>query len=177
MTLFFYLLIGIITFFAFLHAYAKKSYDLSRTMVINAPREEVFNFARQLKKQPLWVPWFKRDPEAVLKFHGQDGKNGAALYWNGNSKVGEGTQKIMKIKPPALMETRILFVKPIKVNALTYIAVKELEANKTKMVWGVRGYLAFPLTIISLFYSVEKLLGNDFEKGLINLKSILESRN
>ncbi|MGY5849693.1 SRPBCC family protein [Salegentibacter sp. F14] len=177
MTLFFYLVIAIITFFAFLHAYAKKSYDLSRTMVINASKEEIFNYVSQLKKQPSWVPWFKRDPYAVLKFKGKDGIEGAGLYWRGNKKVGEGTQKIIKLKPPAIMETRLLFVRPIKLNSLTYIGLKELEPKKSKIVWGVRGLFPFPLSIISIFYSVDKLLGDDLEKGLINLKAIMESRN
>lgn len=177
MTLFFYLIIAIITFFAFLHAYSKKSYDLSRTMVINASKEEIFNYVSQLRKQPHWVPWFKRDPDAVLKFKGTDGKEGAGFYWRGDKKVGEGTQKIVKLKPTAIIETRLLFVRPIKLNSLTYIGLKELEPKKSKIVWGVRGFLPFPLSIISIFYSVNKLLGDDLEKGLINLKTILESRD
>lgn len=177
MTLFFYIVIAMITFFAFLHAYAKKTYDLSRTMVINAPREEIFNYVRKLKNQPFWVPWFKRDPNAILKYKGEDGKVGSCFYWRGDRNVGEGTQKIVKLKSCAIMETRLLFVKPIRLNALTYIAIKEMEPGKSKMVWGVRGYLAFPLSIISIVYSVNKLLGKDLEKGLIHLKAIMESRN
>lgn len=176
MTLFFYVIIAIITFFAFLHAWAKKRYDVSRTIVINRSKDEVYSFVRQLKKEPLWVPWFKRDPEAVLKYKGEDGKMGATFYWRGNKKVGEGTQKIVKIKQGKVVETKLLFVKPVKIMALTYLAVKEIEAEKSKMVWGVRGHLAFPLTILSLFYSPERLLGKDFQIGLKNLKRILESR-
>lgn len=174
MTLFFYTIIAIITFFAFLHAYAKKHYDISRTVVINRSKDETYSFVRQLKKQPLWVPWFKRDPEAVLKYKGDDGKPGATFYWRGNNKAGEGTQKIVKIKQGKVVETKLLFVKPIKVSALTYIGVKEIDSEKTKMVWGVRGALAFPLSVISLFYSPEKLLGSDFDRGLKNLKAVLE---
>lgn len=176
MTLFFYLIIALITFFAFLHAWARKDYDVSRTVVINKPREEVYNFVRQLKKQPLWNPWFSRDPEAIMKYKGEDGKAGASFYWKGNKKVGEGIQRIVKAKQGRIFETKILFIKPVKVNALTYIGVKELEPEKTKMVWGVRGHLAFPLTIISLFHSPEKELGDNFDIGLRNLKNILEDR-
>lgn len=75
------------------------------------------------------------------------------------------------------METRLLFVRPIKLNSLTYIGLKELEPKKSKIVWGVRGFFPFPLSIISIFYCVDKLLGDDLEKGLINLKAIMESRN
>ncbi|MDT0678048.1 SRPBCC family protein [Autumnicola musiva] len=174
MTLFFYTIIAIITFFAFLHAWAKKEYDLSRTVVINRPREEVYSFVRQLRRQPYWMPWFKRDTDASLKYKETDGKIGSSFYWRGNGKVGEGIQKIVKIKQGKVMETKLLFIKPFKLNALTYIGVKDVEPEKTKMVWGVRGHIPFPLTIISIFYSVDKLLGKDFEEGLKNLKAVLE---
>lgn len=174
MTLFFYLIIALITFFAFLHAWAKKDYDVSRTVVINRSREEVFSFVRQLKKQPLWNPWFKRDQDALLKYKGEDGKVGASFYWKGNNRVGEGIQRIVKTKQGKVFETKLLFVKPVKVNALTYIGVKEIDSEKTKMVWGTRGNLAFPLTIISIFYSPEKALGDKLDEGLKELKRILE---
>ncbi len=177
MTLFFYLLIAFITFIAFLHAWAKKSYDVSRTMVINSPRDVVFSYVRQLKKHPLWVPWFSKHPRAILKHKGEDGKLDAAIYWRTkNNEIGEGIQKIIKVKHPRVFETRVLFVKPVKVSLLTYFAVKELEPGKSKVVWGIRGNLPFPLSVISLFYSPDKLMGQDLEKGLINLKTKMEKR-
>ncbi|MGA9325786.1 MAG: SRPBCC family protein [Salegentibacter sp.] len=176
MTLFFYVIIAIITFFAFLHAWSRKRYDVSRTVIINSSKDEVYSLVRQLKKQPLWVPWFKRNPEVVLKFKGDDGKLGATFYWHGNNRVGEGTQKIIKVKQGKVVETKLLFVKPIKLTALTYIGVKEIEPEKTKMVWGVRGHLAFPLSIMSIFYTADRFLGKDLEQGLKNLKTILERK-
>lgn len=175
MTLFFYIIIAIITFFAFLHAWAKKYYEVNKTIVVNCPHEEVFNFIRQLKNQPLWIPWFERDPNALLKYKGEDGKLGASFYWKGNSKVGEGIQRVEKLKRGMIFETKILFIKPVKLNALTYMGMKEIEPEKTKMVWGVKGYLPFPLTIISILHTPEKVLGENLEKGLKTLKGILES--
>ncbi|SHF59612.1 Polyketide cyclase / dehydrase and lipid transport [Salegentibacter echinorum] len=175
MTLIFYLLIAFITFIAFLHAWAKKSYDVSRTIVINAPKELIFSYVRQLKKQPIWIEWFKKTAQAVLKFKGEDGKMGATFYWKGDNRtVGEGTQKITKVKPPNLMETRILFVSPIKLRIRTYFAVKELEPGKSKVVCGARGNLPFPLSVMSIFYSPEKLCAADFENALNKLKRNLE---
>ena len=57
---------------------------------------------------------------------------------------------------------------------LTYFAAKELEPGKSKVVWGIRGNLPFPLSVISLFYSADKLMGQDLEKGLISLKTTME---
>lgn len=175
MTLAFYLLIAFITFIAFLHAWSKKSYDVSRTIVINAPKEFTFNYGRQLKKQPIWIEWFYKMTWGTLKFKGEDGKIGATLYWkNDNRKIGEGTQKITKVKPPNLMETRVLIVSPIKLHINTYFAVKELEPGKSKVVCGVRGNRPFPLSVMSIFYSPEKLWAADFENALDKLKKNIE---
>lgn len=173
MTLFFYVIIGIITFVAFLHAWAKKEYNVSRTVVINRPKAEVFAFVRQLKKQPLWIPWYLDDPKVVIKFKGEDGKVGATSYWKGRNNI-EGIQKIVKIKEGKVLETQLLFIKPYKSLSLLYVAVKEMDSNRTKMVWGVKGVHKFPASVIMLFYGMERALGKHFEAGLYNLKTHLE---
>lgn len=173
MTLFFYILIGIITFIAFLHAWSRKDYELSRTVVINRPKAEVYAYIRQLKKQQLWMPWFLNDPNFVIKYKGEDGKLGAASYWKGNNKV-EGIQKITKLQEGKLLETQLLFLRPYKSLSVNYMAVKELEPDRTKMVWGVKGVHRFPASVFMLFYGMERAIGKEFDTGLQNLKRILE---
>ncbi|GAB2772697.1 SRPBCC family protein [Salinimicrobium soli] len=175
MTLFFYVVIGLITFVAFLHAWARKEYDLSRTVVINRPKAEVYAYIRQLKKQPLWMPWFLNDPKHVIKFKGEDGKVGAASYWKGHNKV-EGIQKIVKVREGKVLETQLLFLSPYKSLSLNYMAVKELEPDRTKMVWGVKGVHKFPASVMMLFYGMDRAIGKDFEVGLQNLKTQLERK-
>jgi hypothetical protein len=177
MTLFFYIIIGIITFIAFLQAAAKKEFDISRTVVINCPKEEVFNIVRQLKKEQLWMPWFADNYDGVLKYRGEDGKLDAFLYWKGHKKFYEGTQNITKIQQGKIIETKFSIVKPFKMILLEYKGLKEIDDNKTKMVWGIKGYLAFPFSVLALIHPVDKAYGKDLELGLKNLKTILEDKN
>ncbi|MFD0975242.1 SRPBCC family protein [Salinimicrobium gaetbulicola] len=175
MTLFFYIVIGIITFVAFLHAWSKKDYDVSRTIMINRPKAEVYGYIRQLQKQTLWMPWFLNDPNTVVKFKGEDGKEGAAAYWKGSNRV-EAIQKLTKVKDGKVLESQLLFLRPYKSMSLNYMAVKEVEADRTKMVWGLKGIHRFPASVLMLFYSMDRALGKDFETGLYNLKTILERK-
>lgn len=177
MTLIFYIIIGIITFIAFLHAAAKREFEISRTVVINCPKEEVFNLVRQLKKEPLWMPWFAGNYKGILKYKGEDGKTDALLYWKGHNRFYEGTQKITKIQQGKIIETKFSIVKPFKMILLEYKGLKEIDDNKTKMVWGVKGYLAFPFSVIALIQPVDKAYGKELELGLKNLKTILEAKN
>ena len=175
MTLFFYIIIGVITFIAFLHAWSKKQYDLSRTVMINRPKAEVYAYLRQLRKQPQWMPWFQKEPDKLtMKFKGDDGKVGACSYWKFYNKRGEGIQRITKVREGKVMETQLLLLKPYKSLAMIYMAVKEIEPERTKMVWGMRGVHKFPASVFFIFYSLESALGKQFEQGLHNLKNKLE---
>lgn len=176
MTLVFYIIIIIITFIAFLHAWSKKRYDLSHTVVINKPKMEVYSYLRQLWLQPNWMPWYARAKHLEVKFKGEVGELGETSYWKGKSKLGEGIQKTVKIKEGKVYESQVVFLKPTKIQLLNYMAVKEIEPGKTKMVWGIRGIHRFPVSIIMHFYGIEKALGKDFEEGLFNLKKILENK-
>lgn len=175
MTLFFYIIIGLITFVAFLHAWSKKDYDVSRTVMIKRPKAEVYGYIRQLQKQPTWVPWLLNDPGSVLKFKGEDGKEGAAAYWKGSNKV-EAIQKLTKVRDGKILESQLLFLRPYKSMSLNYMAVKEVEAGRTKLVWGLKGVHRFPASVIMLFYGMDRAIGKDFETGLHNLKTILERK-
>ncbi|WBL27220.1 SRPBCC family protein [Zunongwangia sp. HGR-M22] len=174
MTLFFYVAIALITFVAFLHAWSKKDYDVSRTIVINRPKANVYAFIRHLENQKLWNSWYLKSENITTKFKGTDGKLNAICYWRGNDKIGEGTQKITKIKPGKVLETKILLLKPTKAVALGYFATKEIQPERTKIIFGLRGYLAFPYSVISIFYSMENRLGKECEESLQNLKRELE---
>jgi hypothetical protein len=121
------------------------------------------------------MPWFVNDPEMIIKFKGEDGKVGAAAYWKGNNKV-EGIQKIVKVREGKILETQLLFLRPYKSLSLNYMAVKELEPDRTKMVWGVKGVHKFPASVFMLFYGMDRAIGKDFEAGLQNLKKVLEKK-
>lgn len=176
MTLFFYVIIAVITFVAFLHAWSKKDYDVSRTIVINQSKADIYGFVRQLKNQPKWISKLAHCKSVQLKFKGIDGKEGAMVYWKGDKNIGEGTQKIIKVKPGHVFETKLLLVKPVETVALVYFGAKEIHEERTKVIFGVRGFLPFPYSVIAIFYSMENKFGNDFEKSLKNLKDHFENQ-
>lgn len=123
------------------------------------------------------MPWFEKDFKGVLKYKGDDGKLDAMLYWKGHKHFYEGTQKIVKLNKGRIIETRILLVKPFRLVLLEYKGLKEIDENKTKMVWGIRGELVFPFSVIALIHPIDKAYGKDLEYGLKKIKSILEVKN
>lgn len=178
MTLFFYILIGCITFVAFLHTWVKKEFDRSRTVLINKPKAEVYGYIRQLQLQPNWLPWFESRTGVILKFKGEEGKEGATLYWRMQHKYfeEEGIERITKIKPGMVLETQFFFLKPHKTYFESYMAVKELDDERTKLLWGIRGTHRFPASVLSMFFDFNGRLEQHIEEGLENIKFNLENR-
>lgn len=171
-----YIVLGIVVLLLVLAAIAPKNYNVSRSIEINKTKSVVFDYLKSLKKQDEWSPWGKRDPNMKKKFTGTDGEVGAISYWKGNKDVGEGEQEITKIVEGDSIESELRFLKPFKSTSDAYIITKEVEQDRTKVIWGFSGKNKFPMSIMMLFMSMDKAIGKDFEEGLASLKEILENK-
>ncbi|MBT8187788.1 MAG: SRPBCC family protein [Croceitalea sp.] len=169
-----YILLGILALLILLSLIAPKTYLVSRSIEIAKPKKDVFNYLKSLKKQDEWSPWGKRDPNMEKKFTGTDGEVGAVSYWKGNKEVGEGEQEITKIVDGERIESQLRFLKPWKSTSDAFITTEALGTDKTKVIWGFSGNNKFPMSIMMLFMSMDKMIGKDFEEGLDSLKAIME---
>lgn len=169
-----YILAGLLFVVLVLALIAPKTYDVSRTIVVNAPITVVFEYVKYLKKQEEWSPWAKKDPDMNRKFTGVDGEVGAVSYWNGNKEVGEGEQEITKIVEGERAEGELRFMKPFKSTSNCYLVTAPIENNKTEVTWGFSGNNKFPMSLFSIFISMDKMVGKDFEEGLATLKTLVE---
>jgi hypothetical protein len=169
-----YILIGLVSLLFILSLIAPKTYDVSRSVEIAKPKVEVFNYLRLLKNMDEWSPWAKKDPKMEKKFTGVDGEVGAQSFWNGNKQVGEGEQEIKKIISGDRIESELRFLKPFKSISDCYTKVEDVSNGNTKVTWGFSGTNKFPMTIFSLFKSMDSMVGPDFEQGMASLKEVLE---
>jgi len=170
-----YILIGIVALVLFLALIAHKSYNVSRSAVINKPKAEVFQYLRSLKKQDEWSPWNKKDPNMQKEFRGTDGEVGSVSHWIGNKDVGEGEQEITKIVDGERVESELRFLKPWKSTSDAFMITEDAGDGSTKVTWGFSGKNKFPFSIFMLFMNMDKAVGGDFEEGLNDLKTILEA--
>ena len=153
--------------------FAPKSYDISRSILINRPLPEVFQYLKSVKNQDHWSPWKKRDPEMKQHFTGSDGTVGFVSSWEGNKQVGTGEQEIKQIVENEAVITELRFFKPWKSVSEGYLKVSE-DGNATKVVWGFRGQNKPPMNAMMLFFNMDKAVGKDFDEGLASLKEVLE---
>lgn len=169
-----YILAGAILVLLVLYQLAPSSYDVSRTVEIGRPPEAVFNYLKYLRNQDEWSPWARKDPHMKKGFRGTDGTVGAVSSWEGDKQVGSGQQEITHIVEGRRIESQLRFLKPWKSTSGAYLDV-EPAGSRTLVRWGFKGSLGFPMRIMMLFMSMEKMVGKDFEEGLSNLKTLLEA--
>jgi len=175
MEIFLYVLGGIITLLVILALIAPKKYEVNRSIIINTPIAETFQYLKLIKNQDYWSPWKKKDPNMTQTYEGTDGEVGFVSKWKGNKDVGEGEQEILSIVENETIDTQLRFFKPWKSESIGFFVVDKMEDNQTLVTWGFTGNNPIPFNIFMLFFNFEKAVGKDFEEGLASLKQILEA--
>lgn len=150
-------------------------YRLTRSTVIAAPAETVFAKVNDLRRWDDWSPWAKLDPSAKITFEGPQAGVGASFKWDGNDKVGAGTMTITESKPNERVATRTDFVKPFEGSSRTDFIFSP-AGNQTNVIWTMSGTHNFISKAICLVMNMEKMLGPDVERGLVQLKQVSEGK-
>ena len=169
-----YILAGVVLLLLVLYLLAPATYDVSRTVEVRKAPEAVFDYLKYLRNQDDWSPWGQKDPNMKKGFRGTDGTVGAVSTWEGNKQVGAGEQEITRIVSGQRIESQLRFLKPWKSTSDAYLEVEPAPGGSL-IRWGFKGSNGFPMRLMMLFMSMDKMVGKDFEEGLSNLKARLES--
>lgn len=156
-------------------AFTEKTYDVEREVVINQPKESVFNYIKYLKNQNDYSKWAKMDPNMTKTYRGTDGEVGFVSAWDSkNEEVGTGEQEIIAIKAGERIDFELRFLKPFESTAPAYMITESLSDNETKVKWGFSGRMNYPMNLMLLIMDFEQIIGDDLQTGLDNLKNIQE---
>ena len=170
-----FIIIGIVILALIVALVAKKEYSVEREITINKPKPDVFKYIRLLKNQDNFSVWAKIDPAMKKESKGIDGTVGFVSTWDSENKnVGKGEQEIMEINNDHRIDYELRFMKPFKSTSEAYFVTELVSDNQTKVTWGFKGKMNYPMNLMLLFLNMEKMIGKDFESGLKNLKIILE---
>lgn len=155
--------------------FVKKEYAVEREIIISKPKQEVFDYVKYLKNQDNYSVWSKMDPDMQKAFVGTDATVGFISKWNSNKEdVGVGEQEIIKIKEGEQIDFELRFIEPFEAKDYAYMKTLPVTDAETKVKWGFNGKMNYPMNCMLLFMDMEEMLGGDLEKGLINLKAVLE---
>ena len=163
---------GIIALLLLIALFMKREHYVKREIVINAPRQKVFDYVKLLKNQDEFNKHAMAGPDRKREFKGTDGTVGYIYAWSGNKNAGVGEKEIKNIIEGKKIEMEIRFVKPMQATAKIIMETESLSDDQTKVCWSNAGTLKYPLNI--LIPMMEKHVAKDMDTSLSTLKNILE---
>jgi hypothetical protein len=149
-------------------------FRIARAATISAPLQSVFAQVNDFRKWVEWSPWEKLDPAMKRTYEGPPAGEGAVYAWSGNGDVGEGRTTITESRPCELIKMRLDFLRPFEVTNQVEFAFRP-EANGTAVTWSMSGRNGFLCKAVGLFMNMDRMVGGQFEKGLAQLKAVVEA--
>ena len=164
---------GIIALLLIIALFMKREHYVKREIIINAPRQKVFDYVKLLKNQDEFNKHAMAGPDRKREFKGTDGTVGYIYAWSGNKNAGVGEKEIKNIIEGKRIETEIRFVKPMAATACIIMETESLSDNQTKVYWSNAGTLKYLINI--MIPMMEKHVVKDMDSSLSTLKNILEN--
>ncbi|MFO1187490.1 MAG: GyrI-like domain-containing protein [Alphaproteobacteria bacterium] len=147
---------------------------IEKSILVNAPQEQVFATLNSIKEFNAWSPFLKMEPTATTEFSGPDAGEGASLHWVGK-KLGKGSMTVVASTP----ETRIDYALEFggKTGDKSWFDVKP-QSGGINVTWG---YESAPYGINILNRYVGALfvgpgLRKAYKSGLVDFKAYVESK-
>ncbi len=170
------LLLGVVVLIAAVLLLATRqpdTFSVERRIVVNAPPERVFAQINDFHAWEAWSPWAKLDPAMQVTYSGAAQGVGAVYEWRGNSDVGEGRMAIKSATAPSEVMIALDFLTPFESHNVTTFMLTPTESG-TEVIWTMKGNAEYVTKLMTMFVSMDKMVGPDFSRGLEQLKAVVE---
>lgn len=149
------------------------TFTVERATTIQAPPDRIYPYLADFHQWRAWSPWEKLDPAMKRTFSGAASGQGAVYAWEGDKAVGSGRMEIRSARPASSVDIQLDFLAPFEAhNTASFTVVPQDGA--TAVTWTMQGPMPFVSKVMSVFVSMDQMIGKDFEAGLANLKAAAE---
>lgn len=149
-----------------------KNYHYEKSVVINAPKEKVWQHVSSMNAFNEWNPWMKLDKNMKMTYTGNSGEVGDKYCWDSkNNDAGAGCQEIKELVVNEKQKTEMTFIKPFEGQATSEIVLTS-EGNSTKVTWTMHTEQDPMMKIMRPMMDYQ--MGKSYEEGLSNLKKLAE---
>ena len=149
------------------------SFRIERSAIVNAPAEKVFPLISDFQQWRGWSPWENKDPNLKRTYSGAERGKGAVYAWEGNKNVGSGRMEILDATSPSKVVIKLDFLAPFEAHNTAEFTMLP-QGNATNVHWVMHGPAQFISKVMQVFFSLDKMIGKDFEAGLAKLKTVAE---
>lgn len=146
---------------------------VQRATSIKAPPDKIFALINDFNAWGAWSPYEKKDPAMKRTRSGAPIGKGAVYEWDGNKDVGKGRMEIVDTSPPSKITIKLDFEKPFEGHNIVDFTM-EPKGDSTNVTWAMQGRSPYFAKVIGVFINMDRMIGQDFEVGLANLKALAE---
>jgi hypothetical protein len=165
------LAVGIAVAFA---ATRPNSFRIERSIRITAAPDKIYPLIDDFHRWTAWSPYENLDPNLKRTYGGAMNGTGAVYAWEGNGKAGAGRMEITGTAAPSRVTIALDFSKPFVAHNIAEFTMAP-EGGVTAVTWAMHGSRPLMIKVMGLFFSMDKMVGKDFETGLATLKSVAEA--
>ncbi len=169
------ILIAVVVIIAAILIYATTKPDtfhVERSISIKAAPEKIFAIINDFHLWNEWTP-YDRDPAMKKTYGGSATGKGATYAWEGNSDVGQGDIAITDTSPPNKVVLELHMIKPFEARNEVVFTLNP-TGDSTNVTWGMDGKNNLISKVMGLFFSMDNMIGKDFEAGLAKMKTVAE---
>ena len=148
----------------------------SRSIAIEATPDKIFPHINNVQQFNEWNPWAKLDADTKTAFEGPVEGVGSRMSWV-SRKIGSGSMTNVLSQPPTRIKYAMDFTAPFQSQAVAEFTLNKSGTNQTEVTWFMYGERGFLQKLMGLFINCDKMVGEQFEKGLHSLKGIAEATN
>ena len=148
-------------------------FSVRREITVKAPAETIFPLIDDFHQWVAWSPYEHRDPALKRTYGGAASGRGAVYAWQGNKNVGSGRMEILDAPAPSKIVIKLDFFTPFEGHNTAEFTLLP-QGDATYVTWLMHGPAPFMSKLMQVFINLDKMIGKDFEVGLVNLKNLTE---
>ena len=149
------------------------TFSVQRATTVKAPPERIFPLINDFHQWGSWSPYENKDPAMKRSYSGAADGKGAVYGWEGNKNVGSGRMEILDTSKPSKIVIKLDFFTPFESHNTAEFTMLP-QGDATNVTWRMHGPAPFMNKVMQVFMNLDKMIGKDFEAGLVNLKNATE---
>ncbi len=148
------------------------TFRVERCVSIKAPAEKIAPLINDFHNMNTWSAWEKIDPAMKRSYSGATSGVGAQYAWQGNKNIGSGSMEITE-STATKIAMKLDFIAPfVAHNRVEFTLTPNNEGTTVNhAMFGPSPYIS---KLMSLVFSMDKMVGAKFEEGLAQLKFFAE---
>jgi uncharacterized protein YndB with AHSA1/START domain len=150
------------------------TFSVRRAIAVKASPEKIFPLISDFHQWGSWSPYEHKDPAMKRTYSGAADGKGAVYAWQGNRNVGSGRMEILDTSAPSKIVIKLDFFTPFEGHNTAEFTMLP-QGDATNVTWLMHGPSPFMAKVMHVFINMDRMVGNDFETGLVNLKRLTEN--